>query len=41
MDKSVLKWVEGRVEEGVFASKSHAVEYALRHLMHEEKRKIM
>jgi len=39
MDKAVLEWVNRRIEEGVFASKSHAIEYALKRLMREEARK--
>ena len=36
MDRVVLEWVKRRIEDGIFASKSHAIEYALRHLMREE-----
>jgi len=38
MDKAVLEWVRGRIEEGVFASKSHAIEYALKRLMRESRK---
>ena len=38
MDRAVLEWVRRRIEDGIFASKSHAIEYALRHLMREEKK---
>jgi Arc/MetJ-type ribon-helix-helix transcriptional regulator len=33
LDRKVLRWIEEKVEEGVFASRSHAVEYAVRQLM--------
>jgi Arc/MetJ-type ribon-helix-helix transcriptional regulator len=33
MDRKVLRWIEEKVDEGVFASRSHAVEYAVRQLM--------
>jgi hypothetical protein len=33
LDRKVLEWIERKVEEGVFASRSHAVEYAVRQLM--------
>lgn len=38
MDRAVLEWVRRRIEDGVFASKSHAIEYALKHLIREEKK---
>ena len=38
LDRKVLKWIEEKVDEGVFASRSHAVEYAVRQLMKQEKR---
>ena len=38
MDRAVLEWVRRRIEDGIFASKSHAIEYALRHLIREEKK---
>jgi Arc/MetJ-type ribon-helix-helix transcriptional regulator len=37
MDRAVLRWIQGKVEEGVFASRSHAIEYAVRQLMRQEK----
>ena len=33
MDRDVLKWIDERVKERVFASRSHAFEYAVRQLM--------
>jgi len=36
MDGVVLRWIQRRVEEGVFASRSHAIEYAVRQLMRQE-----
>jgi Arc/MetJ-type ribon-helix-helix transcriptional regulator len=37
LDRAVLRWIQGKVEEGVFASRSHAIEYAVRQLMRQEK----
>jgi len=33
MARDVLKWIDERVRERVFASRSHAFEYAVRQLM--------
>ena len=33
MDRDVLKWIDERVKERVFSSRSHALEYAVRELM--------
>ena len=33
MDKDILKWIDERVKERVFSSRSHASEYAVRQLM--------
>ena len=33
MDRDVLKWIDERVKESVFASRSHAFEYAIKELM--------
>jgi Arc/MetJ-type ribon-helix-helix transcriptional regulator len=38
LDRKVLEWIERKVEEGVFASRSHAVEYAVRQLMRQERK---
>jgi hypothetical protein len=38
MDRKVLEWIQRKVEEGVFASRSHAVEYAVRQLMRQERK---
>jgi Arc/MetJ-type ribon-helix-helix transcriptional regulator len=38
INREVLRWVRAKVEEGVFASRSHAVEYAVRQLMRQEGR---
>ena len=38
MDRKVLEWIERKVDEGVFASRSHAVEYAVRQLMRQERK---
>jgi len=37
VDRDVLRWIRGKVEEGVFASRSHAFEYSVRQLMKKEK----
>ena len=39
MDRDVLKWIDERVKERVFASRSHAFEYAVVQLMKTERRK--
>jgi len=33
MDRDILKWIDERVKERVFSSRSHAFEYAVRELM--------
>ena len=38
INREVLHWVRAKVEEGIFASRSHAVEYAVRQLMRQERR---
>ena len=38
LDRKVLEWIERKVDEGVFASRSHAVEYAVRQLMRQERK---
>ena len=37
IERDLLKWVDGRVEERVYASRSHAFEYALTLLKKMEK----
>jgi len=37
VDREVLKWIRCKVEERVFASRSHAFEYAVTQLMKNEK----
>jgi Arc/MetJ-type ribon-helix-helix transcriptional regulator len=39
MDRDVLKWIDEKVKERVFASRSHAFEYAVRHLMKKWRRR--
>jgi len=34
-----IHWIRDKVEEGVFASTSHAFEYSIRQLMKKEKRR--
>ena len=42
INRDVLRWVRVKVKEGVFASRrSHAVEYAVRQLMKQEKQAIV
>lgn len=36
MNRNLLSWIDERVKEGVFASRTHAVEYAVRQLMNRE-----
>lgn len=36
MAKEFLDWVDERIEERVFANRSHAFEYAIKRLMTEE-----
>lgn len=33
MDRDLLSWIDERVKEKVFASRTHAVEYAVKQLM--------
>jgi len=43
LDEDLLRWIDGMIERKVFASRSHAIEYALeclrREYEKEEKRK--
>jgi len=39
VDRDVLRWIRDKVEEGVFASTSHAFECSVRQLMKREKRR--
>ena len=39
VDRDVLRWIRDKVEEGVFASTSHAFECSVRQLMKGEKRR--
>jgi len=38
MDKEFLEWIKEKIEERVFASKSHAIEYAVKKLIDQEKK---
>jgi Arc/MetJ-type ribon-helix-helix transcriptional regulator len=38
MDKEFLAWIKEKIEERVFANKSHAIEYAVKKLMDQEKK---
>jgi len=37
VDREVLRWISSKVEEKVFASRSHAFEYTVTQLMKNEK----
>ena len=37
MDADLLSWIDERVKEKVFASRTHAVEYAVKQLMSRKK----
>ena len=39
VDRDMLRWIHAKVEEGVFASRSHAFEYSVRQLMKREKKR--
>ena len=39
MDKKFLEWIQEKIEERIFASKSHAIEYAIKKLMDREREK--
>ena len=39
MDKKFLEWIQKKIEERIFASKSHAIEYAIKKLMDQEREK--
>ena len=36
MDRDIIHWIDKRVEDRVFATRTHAFEYALRQLMKRE-----
>ena len=38
LDEDLLKWVDEMIKRKIFASRSHAVEYALEHLRKEYER---
>ena len=37
MDRDLLRWIDERVKERVFANRTHAIEYAVRQLMNRER----
>ena len=37
VDRKILKWISDKVEEKVFASRTHAFEYAVTQLMKNDK----
>ena len=37
MKSEILRWIDKKVEESVFASRTHAFEYAVRQLMNSER----
>ncbi len=38
IDKKYLEWIDKKVKDLTFANRSHAFEYAIRHLAEEEKK---
>lgn len=40
LDEEILEWIEEKIKEKQFATRSHGIEYALNHMMKEEKAKI-
>ena len=36
VDKKYLEWIDKKIEELVYANRSHAFEYAIKHLIDEE-----
>ena len=36
MDGEIIRWIDKRIEDRTFASRTHAIEYALRQLMKRE-----
>lgn len=39
IDKKFLEWIDNKVKELVFANRSHAFEYAIKHLIDVEQRR--
>jgi len=37
LEKKFLDWIQKKIEDKIFASRSHAVEYALKQLMDQER----
>ena len=37
MKSDILRWIDGKVKESVFASRTHAVEFAVRQLMNRDR----
>ena len=40
VDRKILKWISSKIEEKVFASRSHAIEYAVTQLMKNDRANI-
>ena len=40
LDEEILEWIEEKIKEKQFATRSHGLEYAINHLMREEKVKL-
>jgi len=36
MDGEIIRWIDKRIDDRTFASRTHAIEYALRQLMKRE-----
>lgn len=37
LDEEILEWIEEKIKEKKFATRSHGLEYAIMHLIKEEK----
>lgn len=40
IDEEVLAWIDTKIKDRQFATRSHSIEYALDHLMKEERAKL-
>ena len=40
LDEEILEWIEVKIEEKEFATRSHSIEYALNRLMKEERARL-
>lgn len=37
LEKELIEWIDGKIKEGIFSSRSHAIRYALIQLKKREK----